>query len=308
MEPPPLVIRELNPEDHRWAHALWNQVCPLDRMSKALFEEKLRDGPEQAPGLRLAAERGGMPVGFALGVVRAKPDGPVGHIKLLAVGPEHQGRGVGSALLAGVEAALAKGGCQRLRVAESAPNYLTPGLDPRQTRAWIFFERRGYQRFGETWNLACPLPDRSGELAAALAEFERAGIEIHPAEPFHWVIIAPFLKANGWEAWAAECQRALSQTSSGLHIARRGGEVLGFAARDGNNVGAGWFGPMGCAPAARGQGLGRVLLLAALEDLRLQGRKTATIPWVGPVGFYARHCQAQVARVFYRMEKLVSGG
>lgn len=315
MEATPPSLRPLAEGDHDWARALWNKACPLDRMTKALFREKLEDGlgrechgghgaGERVAHLRLVAEQRGSPVGFALGVPRDRADGRVGHIKLLATLPDRQGRGIGSALLAALEEGLAAIGCRRFRVAESAPNYLTPGLDPRCTRAWLFFERRGYQRFGETWNLAAPLPDRSGELAEAVAALERAGIEIHPADPVHWVLVAPFLEANGWTAWKAECQLALRQTPSGLHIARRGGEILGFAARDGNNVGTGWFGPMGCSPAARGQGIGRALLLAALEDLRLQGRKTAIIPWVGPVGFYARHCQAQVSRVFYRMEKV----
>jgi hypothetical protein len=57
---------------------------------------------------------------------------------------------------------------------------------------------------------------------------------------------------------------------------------------------------MGTAPQAQGKSIGRVLLWRCLNDLRDAGHRTAVIPWVGPIGFYARHAGCQVDRVFWR--------
>ena len=86
--------------------------------------------------------------------------------------------------------------------------------------------------------------------------------------------------------------------------------MLGFSAYDANNIGAsatgtGWFGPMGTAAAARGRGVGAVLLKRCLADMAAQGHAVSTIPWVAPVGFYAHHVGAHISRVFYRYEKRV---
>ena len=63
---------------------------------------------------------------------------------------------------------------------------------------------------------------------------------------------------------------------------------------------------MGTAPELRGKGLGRVLLLRCLRDLRDLGYREAQIGWVGPLDFYARHCGAQVSRVFWMLRKELS--
>ena len=41
----------------------------------------------------------------------------------------------------------------------------------------------------------------------------------------------------------------------------------------------------------------------SLADLKAQGHEQATIPWVGPYGFYNKQCGARIDRVFWRYEK-----
>ena len=79
--------------------------------------------------------------------------------------------------------------------------------------------------------------------------------------------------------------------------------MIGFAAHDANNVGTGWFGPMGTAPEFRGRRIGEVLLKRCLADTRAQGLTQATIPWVGPTEFYERTVRARITRRFVRLEK-----
>ncbi len=58
---------------------------------------------------------------------------------------------------------------------------------------------------------------------------------------------------------------------------------------------------MGTETDERDSGVGRVLLLSCLNDLFQAGHRTAIIPWVGPIAFYARHAGCTVQRVFWRL-------
>ena len=109
--------------------------------------------------------------------------------------------------------------------------------------------------------------------------------------------------AAHWPAWRGEVTNALRNDPISLHLALDPEGVLGFAAYDTNNLGMGWFGPMGTVPAAEGQGLGRVLLWRCLRDQKAQGHAAAIIPWVGPIAFYRRYAGARIARRFDRYAK-----
>jgi GNAT superfamily N-acetyltransferase len=189
-----------------------------------------------------------------------------------------------------------------VRVGESAPNYLTPGLDARYTPGVLFFEKHGYRRIGETCNLEVELDVRPWDTGTEEAELAARGYTIRRAEKGDFGAIRAFLRDH-WPAWIAEVEVALSNRPATLHLAWKAGEVVAFAAYDANNIGLGWFGPMGTAPSARGQGLGGVLLRRCLHDQRAQGHRRAIIPWVGPIAFYAHHADAALARIFYRYEK-----
>jgi GNAT superfamily N-acetyltransferase len=96
---------------------------------------------------------------------------------------------------------------------------------------------------------------------------------------------------------------ALRRQHPTLHVATRDGAFLGFAAHAAQRVPV--FGPMGTAPAARGLGIGAVLLRRCLADQRDAGVEVAEIGWVGPVRFYSRAVGARLGRVFWTYEKAV---
>jgi mycothiol synthase len=295
-----MTLRPITRADDGALRALWNAACPFDPLSEALYEEKVWGDPDLAPDLALVAEEGSEPVGF--GVAVRRPGAAHGTVKLLAVAPPHWRRGHGSALLAALEERLRGVGTSAVRLGESAPNYLVPGLDPRYTRAMLLAVARGYARFGETYNLDVDLEAEAWETDPEEAALAGRGVEVRRAAAGDREAVRAFLDVH-WPAWQAEVGQSLGQEPVALHLAFRGGDLLGFSAYDGNNLGTGWFGPMGTAPAARGLGIGGVLLRRCLRDLRAQGLPRAVIPWVGPIAFYAHHAGASVARVFYRYEK-----
>ncbi|MEM8556657.1 MAG: GNAT family N-acetyltransferase [Bacteroidota bacterium] len=304
-------IRPLTPADTDAAHALWNAVARYDPLSRAVFVEKVWEDDGVTPDLALAAEIKGELVGFTVGVVREALDGAGGTVtrgvvKLLAVDEAHQRQGIGTALVDALEASMTARGATAIRLGESPPNYLHPGLDPRYTRALLLFERRGYEKLANAIHMDVDLT-QDLDTAADEARLLTDDITVARARPSDEAAVMAFLDDH-WPAWKAEIGRTFRNDPVSLHLAWEDGGVLGFSAYDANNIGAsatgtGWFGPMGTAAAARGRGVGAVLLKRCLADMAAQGHIVSTIPWVAPVGFYAHHVGAHISRVFYRYER-----
>ncbi|WP_214102887.1 GNAT family N-acetyltransferase [Acrocarpospora catenulata] len=214
----------------------------------------------------------------------------VGHVDLLAVDPRARRRGLGRALVGAAEEWLRAAGAEEVQFAGNPPCYAWPGIDVRYTPAHCLAESLGYEQFRTAWNMTAPL---TGGLASAadLARLAEEGVTVHAAPEGERTEVAEFIRKEWNDSWAWEAEHA-----GGCHYARRDGEILGFAAWGARPS---WFGPMGTAEAARGLGVGRVLLRRCLADLAATGLRSAQIGWVGPVHFYSRAVGARVERVFW---------
>lgn len=290
-------LRPLQPADAEAARALWNRSAEHDPLSPALFTEKM-DGALIA---LVATEADGL-VGLGVGVLWPTPGALRGSVRLLAVAPEHRRRGIGSALLGVLEDCLGEAGATAVRLAEAAPNYLTPGVDVRYESGLAFAAARGYREIGEAVNLGVDLAADDWDTSDDEARLGAAGVAVRRATEADRPALGRLLDAH-WPAWRPEADCAFLRDPVSLHLALRDGEALGFAAADTNNVGTGWFGPMGTAPEARGLGVGAVLCRRCLADLRAQGLRRATIAWAAALPFYARAAGAEVERRFRRFEK-----
>lgn len=295
-------LRPLQESDLEAALALWNRSAHFDQMTPELLDEKISEDPDYDPELVLLAEQERRPVGLIMGVQRHLVREGLGFIKLLAVDPSVRRRGVGKALLHAIEQTLRAAGVQTIRVFDSNPNYLVPGIDPRYTETLAFFERQGYERFGDTANMEVDLSARSFETKNEEERLRAAGFEIRRALMADWDDVMALL-ARHWPAWIPEVERALSNYPISLHLALHQKKVAAFSAHDGNNQNTGWFGPMGTDPDYRGKNLGGVLLLRCLADIKAQGHRRAIIPWVGPYAFYLHYADAHITRVFWRYRK-----
>ncbi|MBT8039655.1 MAG: GNAT family N-acetyltransferase [Xanthomonadales bacterium] len=295
-------LRSLQPEDTAPVLEMWNATARFDPLTPGLFEEKTRGDEGFSPELAVVCVDSDCVRGFAMGVIRDTPDGPRGVVKLLAAAADRRRCGIGSALLRRVEEAMAGRGVRTIRVCESAPNYLTPGVDCRYSAAPYFFERQGYRRIGEACNMSVELSGRAFANPAMEKSFADQGIDLRRARSEDREAITTMLSSH-WPSWRAEADKALENDPVTLFIAVTRAEVLGFAAWDANNRGTGWFGPMGTVEAERGQGIGRALLFHCLDDMVRGDVNAAIIPWVDPVGFYRQCAGAAVSRVFNRYEK-----
>ena len=97
-------------------------------------------------------------------------------------------------------------------------------------------------------------------------------------------VTAPF--DNFSRNWADEISVGFAHQPISVFVATIEREIVGFAGYECTR--RGFFGPTGVASAARGKGIGAVLLLEALAALREMGYVYAIIGAAGPVRFYQK--------------------
>ena len=278
------------------ATALLGAACRFDRAALVADEKLFGPGPVGDPRAWGAWE-GDALVGVAAICAR--------YLRVLAVMPEARARGVGSALLATCETAAREAGEPRLRALDQPGNYLAPGIDVGNDEAIRWLEKRGWVRDGEPRaNVLIAVRDnarvtklRADVLAEAVRE---RGYELRRAR----VGETALLDAVGTEfggAWPFEIAAALHDPV-GVHVAIKDGAYCAFAAHDGNNRGAGWFGPTGTWPAHRGKGIGEALLLACLVDVA-EHHDRCEVAWIGPRPFYEKAAGIVEDRAFVAMIK-----
>lgn len=278
----------------------FGECLAFERYPSRILDDQIWRDVHYEPSLCLGIGRGAEWKAFGMGVIRGKNKAkPMGYIKFFAVHPKHRMKGLGSLLLSVLEQRLFAAGANAIRLGESAPHYLMPGLDPRYTAAWAFFAKKGYGNIGHTFNMHVGL---SGFQNSAPRARSNQVLEFRRARSNDLASLMSFLKGE-WPSWCEEVGPVFKRNPIPLFLAFEESNLVGFAAYDCQNEGIGWFGPMGTLPSARGKGVGQKLLHLVLEDLNKQGQNKAIIPWVGPVGFYQKHCGAEIERVFFRFEK-----
>jgi GNAT superfamily N-acetyltransferase len=277
----------------------------------------------QAP-VALAAEVAGAVVAVGYGSVRDLPasavtsigiggaaaasTGLIGHVDLLAVAPAHQGNGVGKALLAALEDALAGLGATEIRLGGNSPVYLWPGVDPRYTAATCLADQAGYHRQRDGVNLIVDLDAISLDTGAVERTLAAGGISVRRAETdeaqaiYDWLLQTPY----GASSWPAEARAAVASESASCHVAVTQEGYLGFACQGVNRGDT--FGPMATLPTNQRSGIGTVLLIRCLADIKAAGHASAQIGWAGPVRYYGRAVGARIDRVFWIYRKALADG
>lgn len=101
-----------------------------------------------------------------------------------------------------------------------------------------------------------------------------------------------WLEEQDFAGFVSECDVCFAHTPVSCFLAIGPEGLLGVACYDA--TAPDFFGPTVVAPAARGKGIGKALLLCALEALREEGYAYAVIGGVGPAAFYEKCVGARV--------------
>ena len=124
------------------------------------------------------------------------------------------------------------------------------------------------------------------DVSALRSDLKEQGIIIRRAAPYERHLVADWILSHFSPKWVSEFKIAMGRQPAACIIATRDKAVLGFACYD--VTAKGFLGPMGVSPDSRQHGLGKALLVTALENLYAQGYAYAVIGGVGPQEFYAK--------------------
>lgn len=290
------------------ATAIWNAACGDDL---AISERMMRYNLHPSSGGRSAARialRDGEPAGFVV-VTTLYADPSVsakelGWIDALAVLPEAQRRGIGSALLAWAEDWLVEQGCQAAAIGAGLRQFL-PGV-PVELETAAFFSQHGY--IGDT--LDAPPADQTWDVAADLSRYtpppsvHALDASVRPVQPRDKEAVLEFLYREFPGRWRYEFEENL----------RGGGRISDYMALwtergvDGCCVLTfedslrpieryypyrlprpwGQLGAIGISADRRGQGYGALLLDGGLRRLHNSGVNGCVIDWTNLVDFYGK--------------------
>ncbi|MES2202443.1 MAG: GNAT family N-acetyltransferase [candidate division FCPU426 bacterium] len=269
----------------------------LDYVDADVLEDQTLLDPGYDPSYLLKAMDKKVCVGMALGVARGLGPSKTGFIKYFGVAPKFRRRGTARALFSELERRFQKRGVTELKIGECPAPYLKCGIDVTDTASVCFLLRRGYQRGDTLIDMTASLskwkPTDSPE--------EKALAKTHGVKKATAADAGPLMEMvnKAFPSWSLEVERGLKRGV--VFIARDKGAVTAFAC--GNATLPGFFGPMGTLESHRKTGMGRLLLRRTLEAMKSSGVKTARIPWIGPVPFYAKHAGAVLGPVAWPFTK-----
>ncbi|MEU4239209.1 GNAT family N-acetyltransferase [Actinoplanes sp. NPDC026619] len=297
---PEFWISELTDDDLPAVIALCRNALDLPEDAAEASEIVLRLREAGRRTGFLAVSPGDRVIGVVLGSVSHR-DASIAHVDLIAVDPAERRRGVGRALMTRIEGALAGMGADDVVLAGNAPYYAWPGIDVRYTPALCAAMALGFAQDQPAWNMTASLLSVA-PTDAQEKKLADEGVTIRRALAGDVPKLSEFALANWGSGWAGEIVDSIGRDRAGCHLAvESDGTLLGFAAYGSSRPS--WFGPMGTTVAARGRGIGSILLRRCLADQRAAGLESAQIGWVGPVPFYSAAVGARVERVFFLYRK-----
>lgn len=278
-------------------------VAECDRLPLDWFRYKVIGDPDYSPETCLVAVESGRPVAFMDAVCRTWEEGPMGWLKAWGTDPEYQGKGIASELLKRAEDRFRAVGAAKVRAGQAKPHYYTPGIDPQTyTSAIAFLLRRGFKNTGLAYNMDVPLTGRTFLTQEHIRRMADQGITARRVEKHEKERVAEWVKEAGWGySWQYQTAASIDADPPAAFIAEKDRQIVGFV--DYDAVRPGWFGPTGTLECMRGTGIGSVLFLMCLDDMRDRGYPVCHICSVGPLYFYAKVGGATVSRIFWHMTK-----
>lgn len=268
-----------------------------------LWREALPERVPQARGLverltnpaELLWQREGKTL-VAVAAFRPSETHPYGYVRLLLVHPQWQRRGLGRKLVAEIRERL---GPVPLALGEERGHFFS-GAVPASVPFW---EAAGFRRTGgESVDMRCDLRPLNFEALPAGFRLS-SGAAQGALEGVFGLTEAVFSPR-----WTFDAQSVAARAPQQVLALWQGERVVGFAltgrqddpavlpsflypealAAGFGSVRVGGLGPVGLHPDWRGGGLGRALMLGAMDHLRQRGVEIMGIDWTGIAPFYEK--------------------
>ena len=266
-----------------------------------ILHRRIFDDPDHLPDHGFLLRDSGKTIGFMVGVLR----GNEAWLKLFAVDQEHRRSGVASIMLAEIEALFRSGGAERVRILNSSPYYFMPGLDPRYTEALCFLQSHGYNAERYVHNMEVDLSTNDFDTSQTESQLAKKGFKVRRLENEEEQTFYEWMLGTWSQNWTTEACNSLKNTPVTTFIALDAdNNICGFASYD-VTMFRGGFGPTGVDESLRGLGIGKVLFLRCLHDMKVRGYPRCEIGWVGPISFYAHTAGARICATFMQGSKML---
>lgn len=280
-----------------WAAERLDELVALVASSAAfedLTGDELLTACWERPGVVLGDESGLGAV--AVGVGRDGDNGVVGVVRLIAVHPDRQRLGWGSALVEHAAVWARDRGATRLELGGVLPFPLWPGVDV-DSGLGEMADTLGFDSGSAGQSLVVPITFRSDD---------PSGVTVRRVVRDDDVIAVTLATAQAWPHLSDEVARALEHgTCHGAFGPDHDGNdaVLGIGCHSVTR--ATWIGPLVVVPAHRRRGIGHALLGQICRDLMIAEFQFAEAPGVVDDGFgeFLRAAGATGSRRFSRHVK-----
>lgn len=282
-----LSIRPFDAGDEAAVLRLWNLCLTRDPITTERFRRNVMlDTNFDTAGCFIAESENG-PAGFLLSLRRRYPyydlglEPEKGWITVFFVEEGLRRRGFASAMLRQAEEFLRASGVRQVSVADYTPNYFTPGIDVDAYPAAVeFLQRRGFEKTDNVYSMGRSLTDfeiPNGTLAQ-MARLERSGFSVDMFSPRHALPLLEFLRREypGDLFGVAHEHLLRNPECDDILVACKDGAVVGFSRFEDEH-----FGPFGIAREHMGRGLGPLLFVRTVEQMRRKGKRSLWLAWTG---------------------------
>ncbi|MBS4207908.1 GNAT family N-acetyltransferase [Bacillus sp. FJAT-50079] len=220
-----------------------------------------------------------------------------GWIQAMLVDQKYRNRGIGTTLLEHAEASLIESGVNRILLGKDTSHYF-PGIPSEFTYAAKWFEKRGYVKSGEEYDLDCFYEiDRQVVIPA------KEGVEVSLLDRNEKQLFITFLNRSFPGRWEYEAIKYFEHGGDGREfvILKKKGRIIGFCRINDSyspviaqntywaplyEEAVGGIGPLGIDANERQYGYGLFIVQAAVAYLRKRNIQRIIIDWTGLVSFY----------------------
>lgn len=184
----------------------------------------------------------------------------------------------------------------------SVPEYWQPGVDIRNTSLYFFLKKHGFKSHKAIFNLTVSLNIIKNEPASKKEEYKYERVQPEDFDRTYNFVKEQFPN----NTWAAEVKFSFNFNPPTTFIAKdTNNNIVGWATH--SQFFPGSFGPTGVKESLRGKGIGTILFLWCLWDIKQNGVETCEIMWVGgnTVKFYSKVIGAYISPIYYPMFKRI---
>lgn len=285
---------------------LWNKELGSEfPMRKELFEQNsFMDENIMLDASRIAVDEQNHVIGFLVAKryqeeLEAGMKKDIGWIQVLVVDKRFRKQGIGSSLLEHAEKTFKEQSIHTILLGRDPWHYF-PGIPEPYEEAAGWFEKRGYDRLGSDYDLACSY---HSETEINFPKFK--GVEFSILDRKDKELFLSFLNRCFPGRWEYEALHYFEKGGTGREfvVLKKENDIIGFCRINDSkspyiaqNVNwaplfkeeAGGIGPLGIDAKERKNGYGLAVVQAGIAHLRKRNVNTIVIDWTGLVEFYGK--------------------